>query len=648
MRREPRRPVAPEHAAPDVSTPPIWSPPSEAAPDRDEGTGLRRRAGNPWPSTAAFGPNGLEIGGVAAEELAARYGTPLLVVDEEDLRARCRALRSQFPRVLYAVKAFTSHAVIRIAVKEGIDLLVATEGELDACLRAGVAGHHVVLHGNNKSDRELELAVSAGCGFVIVDNAEELERLDRIARARGLVQPVLIRIIPEVEAGTHPAVETGAVGSKFGTPLARAPDVVRLADSLPGVRYEGLHAHIGSQVLRPEPYVEAVDTLLDLLAELERTAGVRTGVIDIGGGFGVTYTKEEPLALSALASRVLGRVLVASEQRALSPPSLIVEPGRSLIANAVVTLYRVGSIKREGEQGPLLAVDGGMSDNIRPMLYGARFTVASASAPLKDPSTRFTIVGKHCESGDVLAQDAELPADIAPGGLVAFAATGAYTYSMASNYNRIGRPAVAAVRLGGSELWLRREDATDMDRLETAVVHSDPHIRIPQDVAVRPAKPRDAASFLEMWREVVGEQRYVRSEDAHRPARFYRRRFKQSWGDDQAQLVAVADRRVVGHVSVQREGHPVARHVATLGIAVSPDRRGGGVGSALLAEALRWARSVGVEKVVLSVYPDNTAAVALYRKFGFVEEGRLARQSRKSYGYEDEILMARWLGRETR
>ena len=475
MRREPQRPVAPEQPAPlGGSTPPIWSPPPEATPDRDEGTGPRRRAGNPWPSTAAFGPNGLEIGGVAAEELAARYGTPLLVVDEEDLRARCRALRSQFPRVLYAVKAFTSHAVIRIAVKEGIDLLVATEGELDACLRAGVAGHHVVLHGNNKSDRELELAVSAGCGFVIVDNAEELERLDRIARARGLVQPVLIRIIPEVEAGTHPAVETGAVGSKFGTPLERAPDVVRLAHSLPGVRYEGLHAHIGSQVLRPEPYVEAVDTLLDLLAELERSAGVRTGVIDIGGGFGVTYTKEEPLALSALASRVLGRVLVASEQRALSPPSLIVEPGRSLIANAVVTLYRVGSIKREGGQGPLLAVDGGMSDNIRPMLYGARFTVASAGTPLKDPSTRFTIVGKHCESGDVLAQDAELPADIAPGGLVAFAATGAYTYSMASNYNRIGRPAVAAVRLGGSELWLRREDATDMDRLETAVVHSDP------------------------------------------------------------------------------------------------------------------------------------------------------------------------------
>ena len=318
MRREPRRPVAPERPAPDRSTPPIWSPPPAAPPGGEGGTEARRVAGNPWPSTAAFGPGGLEIGGVAAEELAARYGTPLLVVDEEDLRARCRALRSQFPRVLYAVKAFTSHAVIRIAVKEGIDLLVATEGELDACLRAGVAGHHVVLHGNNKSDRELELAVSAGCGFVIVDNADELERLDRIARARGLVQPVLIRIIPEVEAGTHPAVETGAVVSKFGTPLARAPDVVRLAHSLPGVRYEGLHAHIGSQVLRAEPYVEAVDTLLDLLAELERSAGVRTGVIDIGGGFGVTYTKEEPLALSALASRVLGRVLVASEQRALS------------------------------------------------------------------------------------------------------------------------------------------------------------------------------------------------------------------------------------------------------------------------------------------------------------------------------------------
>jgi RimJ/RimL family protein N-acetyltransferase len=257
-----------------------------------------------------------------------------------------------------------------------------------------------------------------------------------------------------------------------------------------------------------------------------------------------------------------------------------------------------------------------------------------------------TVVGKHCEPGDVLAEGIELPSDVAFGSVLAFAATGAYTYSMASNYNRVGRPAVVAVRLGGTECWLRREDASDMDRLEGAVMRGDPIVRPPEGVRVRQAHPSDARSFVEMWREVVAEQRYVRSEEARRPARFYRRRFRQSWTDRDAQIVAVEGSRIVGHVSVQRESHPVARHVATLGIAVAADRRGGGVGSALLAEALRWAREVGVEKIVLSVYPHNTAAIALYRKFGFIEEGRLVRQSRKSYGYEDEILMARWLGRD--
>jgi diaminopimelate decarboxylase len=483
---------------------------------------------------------------------------------------------------------------------------------------------------------------------VIVDNSDELVRLDRIARSRSLVQPVLLRVIPEVDAGTHPAIETGAAGSKFGTALPHAPEAVRLASSLPGVRYEGIHAHIGSQVLRPEPYLQAVETLLDLLAELERSAGVRTGVLDVGGGFGVTYTKEEALGLAELAAGLQEGVLVGSERRGLSPPNLIVEPGRSLIANAMVTLYRVGSVKDVPGGRPLLAVDGGMSDNIRPMLYGARFTIAAASPPPEGPTARFTIVGKHCESGDVLAEDVELPAGVGPGALLAFAATGAYTYSMASNYNRTGRPAVVAVREGRSESWLRREDAADMDRLETAAMGTDPQLAAPEGLRVRAARPGDARSFLDMWREVVAEQRYVRSEEAQRTVRFYRRRFRRSWTDSEAQLVAVAGRRVVGHLTIQRDAHPVAHHVATLGIAVAADRRGGGVGSALLAEALRWARSVGVEKIVLSVYPHNTAAISLYRKFGFVDEGRLVRQSRKSYGYEDEILMAKWLGRELR
>jgi diaminopimelate decarboxylase len=617
-----------------------------AAPAPAPGVGVEERApaGDPWPRTASFGPRGLEIGGVPAADLADRYGTPLLVVDEADLRMRCRTLRAEFPRVLFAVKAFMSHALVRRVVKEGIDLLVATEGELDACLRAGIAGHHMVLHGNNKSDRELELAVSSGCGFIVVDNAEELERLDGIASRRSLVQPVLLRVVPEVDAGTIPAIDTGAAGSRFGTSLADAPAAIRLAQKLPGVRYEGIHAHIGSQVLRAEPYVQALETLLDLLVEVERTGGTRTPILDLGGGFGVTYTEEEPLPIAELASRLREQASIGAERRGLPTPLLMVEPGRSLVANSAITLYRVGSVKRSVDGERLLAVDGGMSDNIRPMLYGARFTVAAATAGTVGAPARATVVGKHCEAGDVLAESVDLPSDVGAGALLAFAATGAYTYSMASNYNRIGRPPVIAVGLGASELWLRREDAADMDRLETAAVHVDPPVRPPSGVHVRAATPSDARSFLALWREVVAEQRYVRSEDARRPVRFYRRRFSRSWTDREAQLVAVEGKRVVGHITIQREGHPVSQHVATLGIAVAADRRGGGVGSALLAEALRWARSAGVERIVLSVYPDNTRAIALYRRFGFVEEGRLVRQSRKSYGYEDEILMARWLG----
>jgi diaminopimelate decarboxylase len=599
--------------------------------------------GGPWPRTAAFGAAGLTIGGIAASELAARHGTPLLVVDEDDLRARCLTLRASFPHVLYAVKAFTSHTAIRLMVGEGIDLLVSTEGELDACLRAGVAAHHLVLHGNNKSNRELELAVSSGCRLVVVDNVGELERLERIARARALVQGVLVRVIPEVEARTHPAVETGAAGSKFGTPLADASAAIRTAASLPGLRYEGIHAHVGSQVLRPQPYVEVVDRLFDVLVDLRRTDGIETRILDVGGGFGVTYTHEAPLGIAELASRLSERVRSRAEVRGVAVPELLVEPGRALVANAGVTLYRVGSVKDVAGGPRLVAVDGGMSDNIRPMLYGARFTVAPAGPIDGGVATRCTVVGKHCESGDVLAEDVELPARLAPGALIAFAATGAYTYSMASNYNRIGRPAVVAVGGGRTTPWLRREDSADMDRLEIPTLRHDPVVRVPDGVEVRPAAPGDAASFVEMWREVVSEQRYTRSEDAERRARFYRRRFKRSWTNDEAQIVAVAGRRVVGHVNIQRESHPGARHVATLGIAVASDRRGGGVGSALLAEAVRWARGAGVEKIVLSVYPHNSAAIALYRKFGFVEEGRMSRQSRKSYGYEDELLMARFV-----
>ncbi len=608
--------------------------------------GILRHAGGPWPASAMFGPGGLAVGGVLATSLAERCETPTIVFDEEEVRARCRAAAALFPRVLFAVKSFTSHAMIRLALDEGLGLLCASGGEVEACLRAGAAGDRIVLHGSNKSDAELELAVGSGLSLVVADGAEELRRIDRAARGRGVVQPVLLRVIPDVEVETHEAIATGHEASKFGIPIADVVDVARTALGLSGVRFEGLHAHIGSQVLDVGPYRKTLDVLVALALRLRDEASIEVSVLDVGGGFGVTYTHERSLSLPELAATVEVELQARCRRHGLDLPTLVVEPGRSLVANAGLTLYRVGAIKEAGGRA-LVAVDGGMSDNVRPMLYDARYTVALASAPREARETRrVTIVGRHCESGDLLAEDVALPADLATGDLLAVAATGAYTYALASNYNRVGRPAVVAARDGATELWLRREDDADLDRLETAAYREPGRGADLDGITIRPARARDARSFLVFWAQIVEEGRHVRSERVSHPLRVYRARFRHAWTDHEAQIVAVAGDRVVGHIYIQREHHPVTRHVATLGIAVAAEVRGRGIGSALLADAVGWARSVGVEKIVLSVYAHNTAAIALYRKFGFVEEGRLARHSRKSYGYEDEILMAAWIGEE--
>jgi diaminopimelate decarboxylase len=601
------------------------------------------RAGEPWPASASFGPEGLEIAGITAEALAAGHGTPLVIVDEDDLRARCRAMRARFPRVLYAVKAFTAHAVLRIAVDEGLDLLVATDGELEAALRAGVPGSRVVMHGNNKSDHELEAAVSAGVSLVVIDHAAELGRLDPIAGAGGGVQDVLIRVTPGIASDTHPSIATGHAESKFGIPLAEVVDAVQRVDQLDGVRFAGLHAHLGSQVLDDRPYLQELEVLLDTVVAIRETTGHATEILDLGGGFGVRYTDEQALDVAAVSRTVMARVTEFAAAGGFPAPLVAVEPGRSLTANAALTLYRVGATKEVGGRR-FAAVDGGMSDNPRPSLYGARYTVAHAGTPRAGMERSFTVVGRHCESGDVLVDRVDLPGDLHAGDLIALAGTGAYTYAMASNYNRAGRPAVVGVRDGRATPWLRREDAADLERLETSAHRRDPNTSTPAGVTVRPAAPRDAKPFLEFWSAIVAEGRYVRSETVRHPPRVYRARFRGSWSDREAQILAVEGARVVGHVYVQREDHPVTRHVATLGIAVAASHRGRGVGSVLMGEAVRWARSVGVEKLLLSVYPHNTAAIALYRKFGFVEEGRLLRQSRKAHGDEDEILMATWLG----
>jgi diaminopimelate decarboxylase len=599
----------------------------------------------PWPTGAAFGASGLEIGGVAAADLAERYGTPLLVVDVDDLRSRCRAFRDAFPRVLFAAKAFPIRPVIRAANDEGLGVLAATGGELEAALRAGVRPDDIALHGNNKSDDELRLAVDHRVGFVVADNADELERLDRIARDAGVRQPVLLRVTPGVEGHTHAYVDTGGAHSKFGTPISEgvALQAIKGALALPALEFRGVHAHVGSQLLTSDPYLQEIEVLLDLLVEIRDSLGAEVSLLDIGGGFGAMYTDEVVPEPAAIGAAVLDRIRVGVQQRTLRMPDIVVEPGRAVVANAAVTIYRVGSIKRTPGGPTFAAVDGGMSDNIRPALYGSRYTVRRASAPAGDAprsADSFRVVGKHCESGDVLG-DFELPADLAVGDLVAFASTGAYTYAMASNYNRVGRPAVVGIANGTQALWLRREDLADLDGLDV-YQPPPPDVPVPEGVELRPARPADFRSFVRHLSEVAAERRYIRMESVNASRRLWRKRLRRSWTDREATLVAVVGEDVVGSIGMAREGG-LNSHVASLGMSVSKPWRGRGVGSALLAAGLRWAREVGVEKVSLTVYPHNTRAVALYRKFGFVDEGRLTGQSKKSYGYEDEVIMSMWV-----
>jgi len=602
-------------------------------------------ATGPWPVSARFGPEGLEIAGVRADELAARFGTPLVVFDESDIRERCRGVRARFPRAAYAVKAFTAGAVIRIVLDEGFDLLCASGGEVQACLRAGAPGSRTLLHGNAKTDAELSLAAHVGSGLVIADGAPELARLDRAARDAGRVLPVLLRVVPEVEVETHEAIKTGHGSSKFGTPVGDVTEVMRELLGLSGLRFAGIHAHVGSQVLDASAYGAVLNALVEVAVRLRRDLDVGVGLLDVGGGWGVTYIDEPAIGPEQVAAAV-GGLAASCASRGLPVPELMVEPGRWLVANAGCTLYRVGAVKRVGDGRTLVAVDGGMSDNLRPMLYGARHAVRAAGAAVPGPGRVVDVVGRHCESGDVLAEDVELPADIGEGDLLAFAATGAYTYPLASNYNRFGRPAVIGVLDGAANLWLRREDAADMDRLEVGGRRADPDdVAPPEGVTVRPARPGDARAFVAFWREIVAEGVFVRSEEVRHSLKEYRSRFRRSRTSWDMHEVALAGSELIGYVGAVRERHPVTSHVASLGIAVAAPHRDRGIGAALMAAAFRWAAEVGVEKVVLSVYPHNAGAIALYRRFGFAEEGRLAGHSRKSYGYEDEILMAAWIGR---
>ncbi len=407
----------------------------------------------------------LAIADVAASELAERFGTPLYVYDEAEIRRRARAYLSgleSYPaasRAVYACKANATVEVIRVLAGEGLGADVASQGELAAALRAGVDPALIVVHGNNKSQDDLSSAIAAGAGLIVVDNLGELERIELLAAAAGRVQRVLVRITPGIEADTHHKIMTGHHGSKFGMSAPDALDALDKAGALLHVQPAGLHVHLGSQINDVETYTRTVDWLVALieehgLGELE--------VLDLGGGLGVAHAQGElELAIEPAVEAVCAHLTDRLIAHGLPMPELLLEPGRSIVGPAGTTLYTVGSIKQSADGTIYAAVDGGMSDNPRPALYGARYDAVVCDRPDQEPAVTYAIAGKHCESGDVLIEGVALP-ELHPGDLLAVPVTGAYGASMASNYNLLPRPAAVMVADGQARLVQRRESVDDL------------------------------------------------------------------------------------------------------------------------------------------------------------------------------------------
>ena len=431
------------------------------------------------PDTSEVSDDGhLRVGGCDLVDLAAEFGTPLFVYDEAHLRARCREAVAAFDGgAAYAAKAFLCAAMARLAIAEGMDIDVSSGGELATVLRAfdGAAdddvAQRIVLHGNNKSVAELAMARSAGVGRIVVDSAEELDRLDEMHRADGVVPRVLLRVTPGVRAETHEYISTGQADSKFGFGIDQGAAIaaVERAASSVSVELAGIHCHIGSQVFRVESLAKALEVVAEFAAPLFGGSGLAAGRLDelsIGGGLGVAYVESERAPTISEWGTVLSQRWDALSKRHGLEARLVAEPGRAIAAAAAVTLYTVGAVKEVPGVRTYAAVDGGYGDNPRPMLYGSDYT-AFMPARVADPRLdRVRLVGKHCESGDVIVRSAPMPEGLAAGDLVATPVTGAYGYSMGAPYNRIGRPPVVFAAGGEARLVIRRETVDDMLALD--------------------------------------------------------------------------------------------------------------------------------------------------------------------------------------
>ncbi|MEU4298729.1 diaminopimelate decarboxylase [Kitasatospora aureofaciens] len=426
-----------------------------------------------WSCTVARNAEGAAtVGGIDVRRLAAEFGTPAYVLDEEDFRARARAWRDAFGAgadVYYAGKAFLSKAIVRWLHEEGLNLDVCSVGELAVALAAGMPPERIALHGNNKSADELEHAVKTGVGHIVVDSYEEIERLAAIAARHGVRQQVLIRVTVGVEAHTHEFIATAHEDQKFGLSLngGAAAEAVRRVLGHDSLELRGIHSHIGSQIFDMAGFEVAARRVVGLLAGIRDEHGVELPEIDLGGGLGIAYTSEddprEPAEIAAALAEIVRRECAAAN---LNAPRLSVEPGRAIVGPTAFTLYEVGTVKPLEGLRTYVSVDGGMSDNIRTALYDAEYSVALVSRTSEAAPMLVRVVGKHCESGDIVVRDAFLPSDLAPGDLIAVPATGAYCRSMASNYNHALRPPVLAVRDGAARVIVRRETEEDLLRLD--------------------------------------------------------------------------------------------------------------------------------------------------------------------------------------
>lgn len=422
------------------------------------------------------GENGhLFVGGCDTVSLARKYGTPLYVIDEDKVRRSMRKFREimqkYFPagsRVLYASKALSYVDIYRVAASEGLGADVVSSGEIYTALKGGLPGSAMYFHGNNKTDEDIEYALGAGVGTFVADCREELEYLDAAARRIGKKQDVLLRITPGIDPHTHKKVVTGSVDSKFGTPIetGQAYELVRFALGLKNITLRGFHSHIGSQIFDSGPFSDAAEIMMRFIADLSGKLGYTAEYLNLGGGYGVTYTEDRAdLDADRVLREISEKLTGLAGDFGIEVPKIIIEPGRALVAAAGVTLYTVGSVKTIPGYRTYVSIDGGMPDNPRYALYQSDYTSLIASKAAEPASQRVTIAGRCCESGDLIQENAPLQS-CRRGDILAVLVTGAYNYSMASNYNRIPRPAMVSVSGGRDRLVVRRESFEDLVRNE--------------------------------------------------------------------------------------------------------------------------------------------------------------------------------------